>query len=79
MLDASCHVEVQGDVITVTLPGTNYQALFHRSKDEPRLIQANQLAVDKAAPMSHQDFEAMAWEAAHDKARELGWLDGAAS
>ena len=74
---ASCQVDVEGEQISVTLPGTNYRALFHLSKDEPRLIQSSQLSVDKAAPMSHKDFEAMAWEAANAKARELGWTDGA--
>src|SRR5688572_24473038 len=37
-------------------------------------IQAKQLTVDREAPMSHKDFEALAWTAANAKARELGWI-----
>ena len=66
--------DVEGDRIVVTLPGTAYRAFFFLSEDGSRLLQAEQLAVNKKAPMSHQDFEAMAWEAANAKARELGWL-----
>jgi hypothetical protein len=75
MPQSNCQVEIDGDLITVTLAGTNYRALFRLSPDEPRLIQASQLSVDKAAPLSHQDFEAMAWEAANAKAKEVGWLE----
>ena len=28
----------------------------------------------KQAPLAHSDFEAMAWEAANAKAKELGWF-----
>jgi hypothetical protein len=75
MPQSNCQVGIEGNLITVTLPGTNYRALFRLSPDEPRLIQDSQLTVDKAAPMSHQDFEAMAWEAANAKAKEVGWLE----
>ena len=60
--------------IAVSLPGTTYRVLFRLSPDEPRLLQSANLAVDKEAPMSHRDFEAMAWEAANQQARELGWI-----
>ena len=66
---------LEGDHIIVTLPGTSYRALFYRSKTESRLLQAEQLSVNKNAPMYHEEFEAKAWEAAHAKARELGWLE----
>ena len=68
-------VEVKDRVISVILPGTTYRVQFHVPPDEPRLIQSEHLSVDSAAPMSHKDFEAMAWEAASAKAKELGWLD----
>jgi hypothetical protein len=63
-------VEVEGDVIVVSMPGTTYRALFFLAPDESRLIQAPQLAVDKALPISHEEFVALAWEAANEKARE---------
>jgi hypothetical protein len=67
-------VKVDGDRLVVTMRGTSYRAFFLRSPDEPKLVQAASLAVDNAAAMSHKDFEAMAWEAAIAKAKELGWI-----
>lgn len=72
---ADLKVELEDERIIVTLPGTTYRALFFMSPDEPKLIQAEQLTVDRGAPMSHEDFEVLAWEAANAKARELGWID----
>ena len=63
-----------GYALAVSLPGTSYRVLFRLSPDEPRLLQSANLAVDKEAPMSHRDFEALAWKAANEKARELGWI-----
>ena len=68
-------VEIEGDVIVASLPGTSYRALFFLSPDRRTLIQAEQLSVNKKAPMYHEQFEAMAWEAANAKAQELGWLE----
>lgn len=67
-------VEVFGASVIVTMAGTAYRAVFHKHPDEPRLIEAEGVAVDKAAPMEHEEFEKLAWEAAVAKARELGWI-----
>jgi hypothetical protein len=67
-------VEVKDEKLVVTMDDTSYRAIFYKSPDEPRLFQAASLAVDTEAPMSHKDFEALAWEAANAKARELGWI-----
>jgi hypothetical protein len=32
------------------------------------------MMVDKDAPIPREQFEALAWEAAIEKARELGWI-----
>jgi hypothetical protein len=66
--------EVEDDSIVVILPGTTYRARFFLCHDELKLIQAKQLTVDREAPMSHEDFESLAWTAANAKARELGWI-----
>jgi hypothetical protein len=72
---AKAKVDVTVDyAIAISLPGTGYRVQYRLSPDEPRLIQSANLAVDKQAPMSHKDFEAIAWEAATHKARELGWI-----
>ena len=57
-------VEVKDEKLVVTMDDTSYRAIFYKSPDEPRLIQAASLAVDREAPMSHEDFEALAWTAA---------------
>jgi hypothetical protein len=48
--------------------------VFYKHQDEPRLVEATSMAVDKEAPIYHADFENLAWEAANAKARELGWI-----
>ena len=63
-------VEVKDEKLVVTMDDTSYRAIFYKSPDEPRLIQAASLAVDREAPMSHEDFEALAWTAAKAKARD---------
>jgi hypothetical protein len=68
-------VDVEGDVIVASLPGTAYRALFTVPHDERRLIQSKMMSVDRAASISHKEFEALAWTAANAKARELGWID----
>jgi hypothetical protein len=67
-------VELDGQRLIVTLSHTAYRAVFYRHPDEPRLVEAMSLAVDKEAPMYHAEFENLAWEAANTKARELGWI-----
>jgi hypothetical protein len=57
-LSVQPRAEVEGDFIVVTLPGTTYRVLFSLSPDEPKLVQAQQLTVDREAPMSNRDFEA---------------------
>lgn len=63
-----------GQRLIVTMDDTAYRAVFYRHPDEPRLVAANGLAVDREAPMYHAEFEELAWEAANADARELGWI-----
>ena len=73
-MQPNINVDVEGDLLVVSLPGTSYRALYLRSPDQLKLVQAPNLAVDKEAPMTHEQFEAQAREAATKKARELGWI-----
>jgi hypothetical protein len=68
------NVDVEGDLLVVSMPGTSYRALYFRSPDQLRFVQAPNLAADKDAPLTHEQFEALAREAATKKARELGWI-----
>jgi hypothetical protein len=67
-------VELLGERLVVTMGDTAYRAVFYKHPNEPRIVEANGLAVDKEAPMYHAEFEDLAWEAANAKARDLGWI-----
>jgi hypothetical protein len=68
------HIEVEGDGIVVTLPGTTFRVTYRKSSGAPGLV-ADALLVDKSAGISEVDFLASAWRVASDKARELGWIE----
>ena len=58
-------VVIRGDEIVVTQPGSNFSAVYYKPRDEPQLIA-------KGTPSGNYKFLARAWQAANDKARELG-------
>ena len=63
----SLRVEVVDDEIIVTQAGSNFSAVYYKPQDEPQLIA-------KGTPSGSYKFLARAWQAANDKARELGWI-----
>jgi hypothetical protein len=67
--------EVLGGNIRVSLAGSNYAVTYHKPRNSPQLL-AKTLPVneDKNAPMTQGEFLALAWKAANDRARELGWI-----
>ena len=67
-------VEVEGDHIVITQPGFSFRTAYFKSPDEPRLIQSPAMSIDKGGQVASREFEALAWEAANEKARALGWL-----
>ena len=70
------HVEVQGDDIVVTLPGTSYVVTYYRATAFPQqlLTKPHSGREDQGAPMTQTEFHARAWKTANAKARELGWI-----
>ena len=70
------HVEVQGGDIVVTLSGTNCAVTYCRAAAFPQQLLAKSYSGldDQGAGMTQAEFHAQAWKAAHDKARELGWI-----
>jgi hypothetical protein len=72
--ESAIRVELDGHQLIVTMSDTAYRAVFHKHPDEPRLIAANGLAVDRQAPIHPAEFEDLAWRAANSKARELNWV-----
>jgi hypothetical protein len=69
MTDAwgSLHTEVRGDEIIITQRGSNFRAVYYKLPNEPQLIA-------KGTPSGNYKFLTRAWQAANDKARELGWI-----
>jgi hypothetical protein len=67
-------VEVHGDEMIVTLPGTNYVATYYRATPRELLAKCNSGQEADGALMTQAEFHGRAWAAANDKARELGWI-----
>lgn len=70
----SGRVEIVGDAIIVTLPGTCLTVTYRKSAGEPRLVASNIVRDPDMTLARHTEFLATAWCLANDKARELGWV-----
>jgi hypothetical protein len=74
-LSEQLRLEVIGDEIIVILPATSYGVAYYKPANEPQLLAKNFLSKkDSGAPMTQAEFLGRAWQAANDKARELGWI-----
>jgi hypothetical protein len=69
MADSELKVELRGDDIVVTMPGTKFKPI-----DMPQLLAKSDWTDDPDAPVTLGAFRARAWLAANDKARQLGWI-----
>jgi hypothetical protein len=69
-------VEVQGDDLVVSLPGTTYVVTYYRATAFPQqlLTKSHSGREDQDAPMTQAEFHTRAWKAANAKARKLGWI-----
>ena len=68
-------VEVLGDEIIVILPATSYGVTYYKPTHSAHLLVKNFLPkIDRGAPMTQEKFLVRAWQAANDKAHELGWI-----
>ncbi len=72
-------VEVAGDVLVVTMPGTTFSITYEKT-DENRLV-ARSFQARKQHKRNETrqittfpKFLSLAWTAANEKARELGWI-----
>jgi hypothetical protein len=66
-------IVVDGDHITVTLPGTTFCVVYRKASDGPSLV-ASDIRDDHNSPISRWTFRARAWAAAKEKGQELGWI-----
>jgi hypothetical protein len=69
-------VKVSGADIIVTMPGTSLNVVYEKT-DDNQLI-ANSFSAPKAQvearKISFPQFLALAWIAANEKAKEIGWI-----
>ena len=72
MIHSNLRVEVQGLYILVAMRGTCLMAKY-RKQAAPWLAMDG-YADDSEAPMTFQEFRTLAWHAANEKARDLGWV-----
>ena len=71
---AELRVEVQGDSIIVTMPGTDFSVTYEKSADTPHLILTHSWISETVTTPDVLTFRARASKAAVAKARELGWI-----
>ena len=57
----------EGELV-VSLPGDDFCAVYHKPTTQPQLI------LKRRTPTDDYVVLAQAWQAANDKARELGWI-----
>jgi|RifCSP13_1_1023834.scaffolds.fasta_scaffold01264_6 hypothetical protein len=75
MTHSNLTVEVQGTHILVVLRGTCFRAKY-RKQDAPWLATEEYGPDDPGAMISLSEFRNLAWAAANDTARQLGWIKG---
>jgi hypothetical protein len=69
------HIEILHKEISVTMPGTSYTVTYYKPRDSRMLLAKHQSSADDArATVTLSEFLGGAWWAAHEKARELGWI-----
>lgn len=76
-MDYDVHIalEVDGASIIATLPGTSYHVIFSKTDKRTGLFQGAAVVCDHSAPIPQEAFERLAWMAAIEKARGLGWVE----
>ena len=69
-------VDVLDDEILVTMPGTSFSIIYERTKDNQLIAShfSGRKVQDERGKMSFPHFLSLAWTAANEKAREIGWI-----
>ena len=72
MTHSNLKIEVQPPYIHVVLRGTCLRAKY-RKQDAPWLA-PEEYGEDPEAAITFSEFRTLAWEVAHEAARQLGWI-----
>lgn len=67
-------VELEGDEIIITRPGTDFLVAYRKTPDGPNLALSRSWISPNEAAVFTNKFRAAAFHAALVKARELGWI-----
>jgi hypothetical protein len=69
-------VEVHGGEIVVALRQSAHRATYRKSTDSAHLVMTDAFSPEATpgSTLTPAEFLGLAWEAANDKARELGWI-----
>ena len=68
------HVKFDGHEIIVTRPGTDMMTAYRKAADRPNLVLTRSWLDPHVMSPEISEFRAHAFQAANDKARELGWI-----
>jgi hypothetical protein len=66
-------IDVVGEEIVITKPGTTFLLAYRKSAEEPRLV-LRRSRIPPTTSSIRNLFRARAFQAANAKARELGWI-----
>ena len=69
-------VEVAGSEIIVRMPGTSFNVVYEKTDDNQLIANSfsSRKGPDEAHRVSFPQFLALAWTAANQKAKEIGWI-----
>ena len=74
-IDHGLHLAVRDGEIVVTLSHTRFAVSYYKLANDPQLyLHARSLPTQHDAGMTAEEFLAEAWQLAHLRARELGWI-----
>ncbi|MGZ9204613.1 MAG: hypothetical protein ACXW37_11390 [Nitrospira sp.] len=67
-------VEVREKLIIVTKPGTDFAVTYEMREDADHIVMTQTWMPSHVASPTNSEFRTLAFQAAVDKARELGWI-----
>jgi hypothetical protein len=68
-------VEVKGGEILVTMPGTSLSVVYEKTEDNQLIANSFSARKDEKRKLSLPKFLALAWTAANEKAKPIGWIE----
>jgi uncharacterized protein YbcV (DUF1398 family) len=67
-------VEVSGSELLVTMPGTSLSGVYEKTDDNQLIANSFAARKDEKRKLSFPKFLALAWTAANETAKQIGWI-----